>query len=91
MKMKKYAHYTVKVNDYKGKKQIRVTDNFFDKSDYAFFSVDGSLTSYSDKAVDFVRCCLTGVEELFKQAVSGSAYIVYTNGVYGKTIGFEKC
>ena len=87
--MSEYRKYEVKVSDYKGKKMFRVTSNYTDKSDYAFYGQDKKLTSYSDYAVDFVAWCIKGVEDILENAKAGRTYAIYTNGVNGEAIRYE--
>lgn len=88
--MDEYRKYEVKVTDYKGKKQFHITNNYFDKSDYAFYGQDGQLTSYSQNAVDFVKRSINGVEDILETAKSGRNYAIYTNGVHGEALRYEE-
>jgi len=66
-----------------------VTDNYFDKSDYAFYGPDGALTSYSDTASDFVKRCFEGVEDILEKAETGRSYAIFTDGVHGNALRYE--
>ena len=83
-----YRRYDVKVTDYKGRKLFRVKSNYYDRSDYAILGTDGKLTSYSDRAVEFVKDSIKGVEDILQKAEVGRSYTIYTDGVHGEPIGY---
>jgi hypothetical protein len=79
----------MEVSEDKGSKKFHVTNNYFDKSDYAFYKY-GAITSYSDYAANFVKRCLEKADGFLNKAEPGCCYAIYTNGVHGDAFKYER-
>jgi len=88
--MKDYRRYEVEVEWYNDRKKFTVTDNYWDKSDFAFYNTSTQqLYSYSSVATNFVRNSFKGFEGLFSTIYSGK-YCIYTKGIHGKITRIER-
>lgn len=87
----KYLRYRVVTAPYKnGLTKIDVTDNYFDKSDYAFVDLaTGEVKSYSDIALKYVIKVLSYAKMSMYDVKPQASYIFYTEPHSNKVIDVE--